>query len=183
MMQNKDYESTIDKTDGNGTAPATVPAPQLVNPFALFAQRNRGGGFFKGDLIKLEHTTGEFFRVRGEAKTLVEHDEQLIANPHELTDTWTKWVNGKIVERRAYRTANGEMAPTREELGDLDENYWPTRGKKPKDPWQRASISADEGQRRRSLCLLRDGPECHRRNRRVGRHVRQRRSARKVSDH
>ncbi len=27
MMQNEDYESTIDKTDGNGVAPATMQRP------------------------------------------------------------------------------------------------------------------------------------------------------------
>jgi hypothetical protein len=113
---------------------ATTP---LINPFTLFAQRNRGGGFFRGPLIKCEHTSGEFFRVRGEARTLIEGGERFIVNPHELTDTWTKWINGKVVDRRVYRAINGEIAPAREELGALDENYWPTSGKKPKDPWQR----------------------------------------------
>jgi len=116
------------KTDGAGAAPATAPASRpLVNPFVLFGQRNRGGGFFRGPLIKLEHTSGEFFRVRGEAKTLIEGGERFTTNPHELTDTWTKWINGKAVDRRVYRAINGEMAPPREALDDLDADYWPTK--------------------------------------------------------
>lgn len=126
-----------DKTDGNGAAPVTVPARPLINPFALFAQRNRGGGFFRGPLIKCEHTTGEFLRVQGETKTLVEAGERFVANVYELTDMWSKWVGGKLVDRRVYRAINGEMAPPREELGDVDEGYWPLKGNKPKDPWQR----------------------------------------------
>ena len=142
-MQDEDYETATTKTDSDGTAPAIVPAPAtvlsgpLVNPFVLFAQRNRSGGFFKGPLIKVEHTSGQIFRMRGEEKTLVEAGEQFTANVHELTDTWSKWINGKLVERRVYRAIAGEIAPEREALGDTDENYWPTRGSKPKDPWQR----------------------------------------------
>jgi len=138
MTPDQDCSGTTIKTDdGNGTATATVPAAPLVNPFALFRQRNQSGGFFKGPLIKYEHTSGEHFRVRGETKTLIKPGERFKVNPHELTDTWTKWINGKAVERRTYRAINGEMAPTREELGDLDESEWPTKGSKPKDPWQR----------------------------------------------
>jgi hypothetical protein len=76
---------------------------------------------------------------------LIEAGEQFVINPHELTDTWTKWINGKAVDRRVFRAINGEMAPTREELGDNDENEWPIKGSKPKDPWQRQTYLPMKG--------------------------------------
>jgi hypothetical protein len=141
---NDDYTTT------NGDGGTIVPAQPLINPFTLFRQRNSGGGgFFKGDLIKLDHNTGEFFRTRGETRTLVEPGEQFIANPHELTDSWTKFGGGKPVERRVYRAVNGEMAPERAELGDNDESTWPSRNNRPKDPWQRQvflPMKGDDGE-------------------------------------
>jgi hypothetical protein len=120
--------------------PATVPAGgRLVNPFVHFRQRNAGGGFFHGPLIKCDHDSGEFFRARGETKTLIEPGERFTVNPHEMVDTWTKYVDGQRVERKVYRTVEGQFAPERDELGDNDEHKWPLdrNGRKRKDPWQR----------------------------------------------
>jgi hypothetical protein len=135
-----------DNTAGGdgGNLPASVPAAvpaaaRLVNPFVLFRQRNAGGEFFRGDLIKLDHNTGAFLRTRGENKVMIEPGTQFLVNPHEMVDTWTKRVDDKIVEpRRVYRAADGRFAPDREELGDNDERYWPPdKSGKRKDPWSR----------------------------------------------
>src|SRR5438128_1618945 len=67
-------DDTIEIDAAGAAVPAVTPAQPLVNPFALFAQRNRGGGFFKGDLIKLDHSSGNFLRVRGENKTVLKDD-------------------------------------------------------------------------------------------------------------
>jgi hypothetical protein len=139
MKMEDDFDTTTTNDDDGGTAPAAVPAQQLINPFALFRQRNPGGGgFFRGDLLKCDYRTGEWLRVRGENEAQVDTDEQFIVNPHEMVDTWTKFINGKLVERKVYRTIDGEMAPEREELGDNNESTWPFRNGKAKDPWQRA---------------------------------------------
>jgi hypothetical protein len=139
-MNDTDFDTIgIDKTDSGSTPPATVPAPPLVNPFTLFRQRNSGGGgFFRGDLLKCDYRTGEWLRVRGENETQVDTDERFIVNPHEMVDTWAKFATGKLVDRKIYRTIDGEMAPERAELGDNDEDAWPSRNGKAKDPWQRA---------------------------------------------
>jgi hypothetical protein len=134
-----------DNENGDGAAvPATAPAAtdgRLVNPFTLFRQRNStGGGFFRGDLIKCDHRTGEWVREHGEERTLIDADERFVTNPHEMIDTWTKWIDGKVIDRQIYRTIDGEFAPERDALGDLDERSWPwdRSGKKRLDPWQRA---------------------------------------------
>jgi len=79
-------------------------------------------------------------RVRGENETQIDPDERFIVNPHEMIDSWTKFIDGKRVAQKVYRTIDGEMAPEREELGDNDESEWPTRNSRPKDPWARAVL-------------------------------------------
>src|SRR5215471_20119460 len=110
------------------SVPATVPVAageQLINPFAIFRQRNSSGAvLFRGDLIKCDHNTGEWLRMHGENATLIGADERFIANPLELVDSWTKFVNGKLIERKVYRTIDFEFAPEREALGDMDEHRW-----------------------------------------------------------
>jgi hypothetical protein len=134
-----------DNENGDAAVPATVPAAtdggRLVNPFTLFRQRNStGSGFFRGDLIKCDHRTGEWVREHGEERTLIDAGECFIVNPHEMVDTWTKWVDGKVIDRQIYRTVDGQFAPERDALGDLDERQWPLdrSGRKRLDPWQRA---------------------------------------------
>jgi hypothetical protein len=140
-MQTQDY----DDNEGNGAAvPTTAPAPtdgRLVNPFTLFRQRNStGGGFFRGDLIKCDYRSGEWTREHGEERTLIDAAEHFIVNPHEMVDTWTKRIDGKVIDRQIYRTIDGQFAPERDALGDNDERHWPwdRSGKKRKDPWERA---------------------------------------------
>jgi hypothetical protein len=153
-MQERDFEqaeaeaeaeaATPRKSDGNSSAPTSVQSATdttLVNPFTLFRQRNStGGGFFRGDLIKCDYRSGEWVREHGEERTLIDPDERFIVNPHEMIDTWTKWVDGKVIDRQIYRTSDGQFAPERDALGDLDERQWPydRSGRKRLDPWQRA---------------------------------------------
>jgi hypothetical protein len=139
MEDDFDTTTTTTTTTTNGDGGTVVPAQPLINPFALFRQRNSGGGgFFRGDLLKCDYRTGEWLRVRGENETQIDPDERFIVNPHEMVDTWTMFINGKRAAQKVYRTVDGEMAPAREELGDNDEGAWPSRNGKAKDPWQRA---------------------------------------------
>jgi hypothetical protein len=134
-----DAADTDTDTDTNtAIVPAVSTSPpaghRLVNPFVLFRQQNASGGFFSGDLIKLDHNTGKVLRTRGNDATVVEPDQcRYVVNPNGMVDRWVKFVNGKPAEQKVYRTAEGEMAPEREALDDID---WKSRGYK-KDPWQR----------------------------------------------
>jgi hypothetical protein len=129
-MQERDFSDDTNHSDAPGAAPA--PA-RLANPFTIFRQQNQSGGFFRGDLIKLDHTNGSFTRARGETKTPIDDGERFIVNPLEMVDTWTKFIGGEKIDQKVYRTAKGEFAPKRHELGDTDKDTWP----KGKDPWQR----------------------------------------------
>jgi hypothetical protein len=138
-MQEKDFDAAaIDESDdtivaaaGNGgTVPAAVSVDaRFVNPFVLFRQRNStGGAFFHGPVAKCDHRSGEWMRVRGESETAIDPGERFKVNPPEMIDTWTKFVDGKRVDGKVYRTADGEFAPAREELGDLGEHKWTAAG-------------------------------------------------------
>jgi hypothetical protein len=110
----------------------------MVNPFAVFRQRNSSGAvLWRGDLIKCDHCTGKWLRMHGENATLIGDDERFVVNPLEMVDTWTKYVGGKRIERKVYRTIDFEFAPEREALGDMDEQKWEIKNNKRKDPWQR----------------------------------------------
>jgi hypothetical protein len=102
-------------------------------------RNSTGGGFFRGDLVKLDHNTGAYLQERGNDKVLIETGAERTVNPIEMVDTWSKYLDGERVEHKVYRTAAGEMAPLRDQLGDTDEHEWPRdkRGS-PKDPWARA---------------------------------------------
>jgi hypothetical protein len=145
----KDFDDTVideidreSKPDSKPDAPpATVPAAtgeRMVNPFAVFRQRNSSGAvLFRGDLIKCDHNTGEWLRMHGENATLIGADERFIVNLPEQVDSWSKRIGGKLIERRVYRTIDFEFAPVREALGDLDEKQWEIKGNQRKDPWSR----------------------------------------------
>jgi len=148
-----DTIDTIDTIDENANpVPATTPANAMVappgmkhvDPFVLFRERNSTtGGFLKCDQIKLDHNTGALLRERGNSKTVIEPDQRgqrrYSVNPHLMIERWVKFVDGKLVDQKIYRTAEGELAPTdREEFGlDLDERRWPLKYGERKDPWSR----------------------------------------------
>jgi hypothetical protein len=148
-MNKVSFDDDLDEIEDDtsavaGTVPATTatsevmapPGHKLVNPFLLFRQLNSGGALFKGDyLVKMDHNTGALLIERGgDIKGTVEAGARFVANPDLMIDTWTKYGDGKVLDRRFYRTALGEMAPPRDELPDAD---WEAQGKR-KDPWGRA---------------------------------------------
>jgi hypothetical protein len=150
-MQDTFTDDVIDQIDRESksdsepdTPPASVPVAtteRLVNPFAIFRQRNASGAvLFRGDLIKCDHNTGEWLRLHGGNATLIGADERFVVNPLELVDTWDKYVGGQRIDRKVYRTIDFEFAPEREALGDLDESRWELdrSGRRHKDPWSRA---------------------------------------------
>jgi hypothetical protein len=116
------------------------PGMRAINPFVAFRNKNAtGSGFLKCDVIKMDHNTGALIRERGNNKTVLE-DRRFTVNPNLMIERWAKWVGGKLVDQKIYRTAEGELAPAdREEFGlDLDEDNWPRDGNgRVKDPWQR----------------------------------------------
>jgi hypothetical protein len=75
--------------------------------------------------------------MHGENATLLSDEERFVVNPLEMVDTWTKYVGGKRIDRKVYRTIDFEFAPEREALGDMDEQKWEIKNNKRKDPWQR----------------------------------------------
>jgi len=133
-----------DQAKSNGGVPATTQADvpkghKLISPFIHFQQLNPSGGFLNVPLLKLDHQTGAYLRERGNDKVMLAEDERLKCNPNLMIDVWSRYVDGEQTEHKVYRTADGQFAPEREELGDTDEHDWPRDKKgKSKDPWSRA---------------------------------------------
>ena len=60
-----------------------------------------------------------------------------LANPLEAWTGWCRWEDGKPVEHRIVRVAEYAGRISREALGDMDKNAWPTNDHGvPTDPWQ-----------------------------------------------
>src|SRR5262249_53381383 len=96
------------------------------------------------DRVKMDHVTGSLLREHGGDKDVIEPDEDgrrlYVVNPHLMIERWGEYVNGKLVDQKVYRTASGEYAPERAELGlDLREADWPVdkNSGRRKDPWSR----------------------------------------------
>jgi hypothetical protein len=69
----------------------------------------------------------------GKEATPLDKGRQFIAI--DSAAAWVKWVGGKPAEHRVRLP--GKPLPDREELGDLDENFWElTSDGKRRDPWQ-----------------------------------------------
>jgi hypothetical protein len=61
---------------------------------------------------------------------------EFVAHPSQLTLCWIKFVDGKVVDRRHGKAAEGYVPPEREELGDMDKSKWETGlDGNPKSPW------------------------------------------------
>ena len=110
-------------TEPIAAAPVAPPGMKFVDPLAHWAQRNSGGAFFKGDLIKLNYRNGQW--TRGEGKSPISATETFIANPNEMIDGWLKFIDGKLVDKDLARLTDGVMPKEPEELPDRDERRWP----------------------------------------------------------
>jgi hypothetical protein len=89
---------------------------------------NSGGGF--GKLLKF--TKGKYFVGDDE----IPAGHEMIAHVVALARGWVKFEDGKVVEQRVGKVADGFILPDRDELGDTDESKW-TRDAtgEPRDPW------------------------------------------------
>ena len=96
---------------------------------------------------------------------------EYLAHVAAWTKTWVKFADGKRVERRLYRVAQGEKPPPRKELDDLDEASWPLGyDGNPNDPWtlgrtfstssgkQRVTSIASSGARSPQTCQCKRRP-------------------------
>jgi hypothetical protein len=93
------------------------------------AAAEAGERLLRGTLLKFS----DWHFYAGKEATPIDKGRQLIAV--DTTAAWVKWANGKPCEHRIRRP--GEQLPEREELGDLDEEFWElaANGER-RDPWQ-----------------------------------------------
>jgi hypothetical protein len=83
----------------------------------------------------LKFSKGRWFRGYGNDERPADGLE-LIADVPSLMVGWRKWVDKKIVNTALGHVAENFRAPSRNDLGDLDESQWERDANgQPKDPW------------------------------------------------
>jgi hypothetical protein len=135
MKENKhNYEDDVadfntDETELENSLPATTAPPltpaKLAN-FKKLAVETSGqlGALIK--FIKGRWLTGDD-EITGERR---------IAHIDQLACGYIKFADGKVVDRRIGKVADGFEMPKREELGDTDERNWETDAAgNTRDPW------------------------------------------------
>lgn len=83
-----------------------------------------------GKLLKF--TKGHYYLGDDE----VPSGHEFVAQMPSVAHGWVKFIDGKLVEQRIGKVADGFMLARREELGDTDETQWEKDSTgKPRDPW------------------------------------------------
>ena len=125
------------------TVNESLPTPSTGNPFLDVAAE--GGSAF-GKIIKFN-----------KGRWLCGDDEipagsEYICHIGSAMRGWVKFIDGKIVERRIGKIADGFKFAPREQLGDNKPVAWPEKDEKgaPRDPWAKQYfvplVSIDGGQ-------------------------------------
>ena len=102
-----------------------------VDPFLTYADAVSPKHIL-GDLLKFNK--GDF--LAGETAETIPVGTKVTVGMDLLLIGWVRWENGKPIEHRMVRVADGQSPQRRAELGDDDRSTWEidTQGK-PRDPW------------------------------------------------
>jgi hypothetical protein len=102
-------------------------------------QRNAFEEFGASGLVGrfLRFKEGDFLTGDNENPEVVERGKRFVAEVQNMEKGWVKWKDKKPVDERMHLVSERVPMPTREELGDEDEDMWDAdeRGE-PRDPWQ-----------------------------------------------
>jgi hypothetical protein len=108
--------------------PKNLPATLEAEADNILAAAKEDSGFEK--LLKFKK--GKFFI--GDVE--VPLGRQYVVHANHWTKCWIKFADGKVIDRRMGKTAEGFIPPAREELGDTNPEKWETGlDGKPRDPW------------------------------------------------
>ena len=103
-----------------------------LDPFEAYANAVAPKNIL-GSLMKF--SKGDY--LAGEEGKAIETGTAVTANLDELLAGWIKWKEGKPVEQRMVRVADGVPPPRRDDLGDEDPTSWELDNNgQAKDCWQ-----------------------------------------------
>lgn len=117
----------------NGQQALALPA--TADPFKTYADAVAPTTII-GTLLKF--SKGEFFAGKDSRPVAV--GTHFIANLDATMAGWVKWINGRPIDHRLVRIADGLLPVKREQLGDTDTEQWQydSRGER-RDPWQQVN--------------------------------------------
>jgi hypothetical protein len=136
-MKERDFsvdDTTTTVNDDDGGATANVPAPQTIDPFALYVRNEGGGAFFSGDYLYFNGQTGEW--SRGTDKEPIGATVTFLCNVHEIYIGWLKLVADAKPVREIGRIIDGYQRLPREALDVPRRRDWPVVRGEPQDPWK-----------------------------------------------
>jgi hypothetical protein len=112
----------------NKQVPTKIPNPYEQVGKDLPARR------IIGQLLKF--TKGDY--VAGMENDYVPMGTRFLVNMDQAMHGWIKWVDSKPTEQVLGLIGKGFPLPSRESLGDLEEDQWAPdeRSRQPRDPWQ-----------------------------------------------
>jgi hypothetical protein len=115
-----------------------------ADPFAAYA-KTVSNQHILGKLLKF--SKGDY--VAGENSDPVPLGTRFVANMDSLMAGWIKWADNRPVEHLMEAVAKGAIIPSRNTLGDNDQDAWELdENGKPRDPWQKANyilLLAEDG--------------------------------------
>jgi len=87
----------------------------------------------EGDLLRFTKQ-GEW--IHGQEEEELKKGTELIMGINTMKRGWQKWRDQKPVDFRMGLLSDGFRPPSRDELGDTDEDLWEEMGDVKRDPWQ-----------------------------------------------
>jgi hypothetical protein len=118
------------------TATRAVAQQGQRNAFQEYSDETKQGSSIEGDLLRF---TKQGDWVAGQEQTELPEGTELIMGINTLKVGWQKWEDQKPVDSRMGLKAEGYRPPSRDELGDNDEDKWEEYDGEPRDPWQKTS--------------------------------------------
>jgi hypothetical protein len=121
-----------DRFDHKGKGIVPISSTGAKNVFKSLA-KSLLSGTVSGDLLK--YIKGEW--VAGKDKVPIPIGTRMVFNMDTAERGYVCWKGGKKVDEAMVSIASGEPQPDRNDLGDLDEEFWETGNNgKQKDPHQ-----------------------------------------------
>ncbi len=117
-------------TNTTSSMPAVSPE---VDPYDEFAAEHGRQTFINGELLRF---TKHGVYKAGQEQEEIDEGTRMLAFMPGLMKGQVRWENNSPVKYLVGLVAEGFKPPTRESLGDLDQDKWPKLGGKPNDPWQ-----------------------------------------------
>jgi hypothetical protein len=115
------------------TNDVTIPQSTELNPYEEYGEAAASRANIVGHLLRFSKLgTWQY----GQDKEELPEGARMLVYVPSLKVGWVKWSEGQAVQHIVGLTRERFKPPTRDKLGDLDDNEWAELNGRPIDPWQ-----------------------------------------------